>query len=93
VSLHKFWQVKYSEATHGDRTVADTQELWQPPPASTFKVNWDVGFNPKMKRMRVGIIVRYVDGLSFPIFLSFLCFFFSFFFGWYLVQRGCLLHV
>jgi hypothetical protein len=31
---------------------------WQPPPQSIFEVNWDVGFNPQLKRMGVGVIVR-----------------------------------
>jgi ribonuclease HI len=31
---------------------------WQPPPENTFKVNWEVGINPKRQQLGVGVIVR-----------------------------------
>jgi ribonuclease HI len=44
--------------SNGVGTVTDFKERWQPPPAGMFKINCDVGFNPKLQCMGVGVIVR-----------------------------------
>jgi hypothetical protein len=44
--------------SNGVGTVTDFKERWQPPPAGMFKINCDVGFNPKLQFMGVGVIVR-----------------------------------
>jgi hypothetical protein len=36
----------------------ELQERWKAPTAGIFKVNWDVGFHPKLQRMGAGLIVR-----------------------------------
>jgi hypothetical protein len=50
--------VKNAAVEHREVSTEISLACWQPPPQSIFKVNWDVGFNPQLKRMGVGVIVR-----------------------------------
>jgi hypothetical protein len=58
VSFQEFSHVKSMATGQNCGITNNMSVLWQPPPAGIFKVNWDVGFNPKLRRMGVGIIVR-----------------------------------
>lgn len=53
-----YWQVKQSNVENGNGADVESLARWLPPSVGIFKVNWDVGFNPKLLRMGAGVVVR-----------------------------------